>query len=53
MIITEQQILTLLRIAEHYCSMLHRHGEATSVEEIQSFLANINDQQSDELKKVK
>lgn len=50
MIISEKQILQLIRIADAYCSALHRFGEYKSVEVVQDLLATINDQQSEELK---
>jgi len=53
MIISEKQIMNLIRIAEGYCSALHRFGEYQSVQEIQDILATINDQQPEELKAVK
>jgi len=52
MIISEKQILQLIRIADAYCSTLHRFGEYKSVESIQDLLATINDQQSEELKEI-
>lgn len=52
MIISEKQIMQLIRIADAYCSALHRFGEYKSVEEVQNLLANINDQQSEELKVI-
>jgi len=53
MTISEKQILQLMRIAEAYCSALHRFGEYRGVETVQSLLATINDQQSEELKDIK
>ncbi len=50
MIISEKQILQLMRIAEGYCIALHRFGEYKVVEEIQNILVTISDQQSEELK---
>lgn len=50
MIISEKQIMQLMRIADGYCSALHRFGEYKQVEVIQNLLAEINDQQSEELK---
>jgi hypothetical protein len=52
MIISEQQILQLIRIADAYCSALHRFGEYKSLEEVQNLLITINDQQSEELKVI-
>lgn len=52
MIISEKQIMNLLRIAEAYCSSLHRFGEYKAVEMVQDLLATINDQQSEELKEI-
>lgn len=52
MIISEKQITQLLSIAEAYCATLHRFGEYKNVEEIQNLLAQISDQQSEELKEV-
>jgi hypothetical protein len=52
MIITQQQIMQLIRIADAYANALHRFGEYKSVEEIQGLLARINDQQSQELKTI-
>jgi hypothetical protein len=53
MIISEKQILQLMRIADGYCSALHRFGEYKQVEAVQNLLAEINDQQPEELKEVK
>lgn len=50
MIISEKQILQLIRIADGHCSALHRFGEYRAEEEVQNLLAAINDQQSEELK---
>lgn len=52
MIISEKQIMQLMRIADAYCSALHRFGEYKSVKEVQNLLATINDQQSEELKEI-
>jgi hypothetical protein len=52
MIISEKQILQLMRIADSYCSALHRFGEYKSVEEVQNLLATINDQQPEEPKVI-
>lgn len=52
MIISEKQILQLIRIADGYCAALHRFGEYKQVEVIQNLLAEINDQQPDELKDI-
>lgn len=52
MIISEKQILQLMRIAEAYCSALHRFGEYKTVDIVQDLLATINDQQSEELKDI-
>lgn len=52
MIISEKQIMQLIRIADGYCSALHKFGEYKQVELIQDLLATINDQQSEELKVI-
>lgn len=52
MIISEKQILNLMRIAEAYCGALHRFGEYKQVEQLQNVLAEINDQQSEQLKEI-
>ena len=52
MIISEKQILSLMRISECYSSALHKFGEYKGVEEIQNLLAIITDQQSTELKVI-
>lgn len=52
MIISEKQIMLLIRIAEGYCSALHRFGEYRQVEIFQDLLATISDQQSEELKVI-
>ena len=52
MIISERQIMQLIRIAEAFCHTIHRFGEYKSSEEIQGLLATINDQQSEELKVI-
>ncbi len=52
MIISEKQIMQLMRIADGYCSALHRFGEYKTVEEVQNLLATINDQQCEELKEI-
>lgn len=52
MIISEKQIMQLLRIAHSYCSVLHNFGEREQVELIQNLLAVINAQQSEELKVI-
>ena len=52
MIINEKQIMNLIRIADAYCSALHRFGEYKSVEQVQELLAEINDQQPEELKEI-
>lgn len=44
--------MQLIRIADAYCSALHRFGEYKAVEAVQDLLATINDQQSKELKVV-
>ena len=41
MIISEKQILSLMRISECYSSALHKFGEYKAVEEIQTLLAII------------
>ena len=53
MVISQKQIVQLMRIAEAYCSALHRFGEYKAVEGIQDLLATITDQQPEELKEVK
>lgn len=53
MIISEKQIMQLIRIAEGYCSMMHRLGEYKMVDNVQDILATISDQQSEELKEIK
>jgi len=53
MIISEKQILQLIRIADGYCSVMHRIGQYQLVEEVQNLLAIINDQQSDDLEEIK
>ena len=50
--ISEKQIMQLIRIAEGYCSALHKFGEYKQVEIIQELLATITDQQSEELKVI-
>ncbi len=50
--ISEKQIMQLIRIADAYCSALHRFGEYKAVEEVQNLLASINDQQPEELKEI-
>lgn len=52
MIISEKQILQLMRIAGDYCCVLHRFGEYKSLEELQNLLATINDQQSEKLREI-
>lgn len=52
MIISEKKIMQLIRIAEGYCSALHRFGEYKQVEIVQDLLATISDQQSEELKVI-
>ncbi len=53
MVISEKQIMLLIRIANAYCSVVRRFGEyKTDVEEVQNLLATINDQQSEELKVI-
>lgn len=52
MIISEKQIMQLMRIADGYCSALHMLGEYKEVEIVQNLLAEINDQQEEELKVV-
>ncbi len=52
MIINEKQILQLMRIADGYCNALHMFGEYKQVEDVQNLLAEINDQQSEELKVI-
>lgn len=52
MIISEKQIMQLIRIAEGYSIALHKFGEYKKVEIIQDLLAKITDQQSEELKVV-
>ncbi len=52
MVISEKQIIQLMRIAEGYCVALHKFGEYMLVQEIQTLLADISDQQSDELKEI-
>jgi hypothetical protein len=53
MIISEKQILTLIRLAEGYANALHRFGEYKTANELQGLLATINDQQSEALKEIK
>jgi hypothetical protein len=52
MIISENQIMKLMRVADAYCSALHRFGEYKAVEEVQNLLATINDQQSQVLQEI-
>lgn len=52
MIISDKQILQLIRIAEGYSHAIHRFGEYKQAEIIQDLLATINDQQSEELKVI-
>ncbi len=52
MIISEKQILQLMRIADGYCSALHKFGEHKTVAIVQDLLVTINDQQSEELKVI-
>lgn len=52
MIISQKQIMQLLRIADAYCGALHRFSQYKVAEEIQDLIATINDQQSDELKVI-
>lgn len=52
MIISEKQIMQLMRIADGYCSALHMLGEYKEVEIVQNLLAEINDQQEEQLKVV-
>jgi len=52
MIISEQQIMQLIRIAEGYCVALHRFGEYKQLDIIQDLLATITNQQSTELKEI-
>ena len=52
MIISEKQILQLIRIADGYCSAMHRFVEYKNVEIVQDLLATINDQQSEKLREI-
>lgn len=52
MIISEKQIIKLIRIADCYCSVLHKFGEYKDVIEIQEILMAISNQQSEELKEI-
>ncbi len=52
MIISEKQILKLIRIADGYCVAMHRFGEYKNVEIVQNLLETINNQQSKELKEI-
>ncbi len=52
MIISEKQIIQLLRIAEAYSATLHRFGQYKAVEEVQNLLATITNQQLDELREI-
>lgn len=52
MIISDKQVLQLIRIAEGCCNLMHVLGEYKQVEEVQNLLLQINDQQSEELKQV-
>lgn len=53
MIISEKQIMQLMTIAYAYIATMHRFGEYKAAEIIQGLLAEINDQQSEELKAYK
>lgn len=44
--------MQLIRIAEAFCSAMHRFGEYRNAESVQNLLATINDQQSEELKAI-
>lgn len=50
MIISEKQVLQLMRIAEAYCHAMHQLGQYKMANNIQEILVTINDQQSDEIK---
>lgn len=52
MIISEKQIMQLMTIANAYIATMHRVGEYSNAEIAQDLLANINDQQSEELKEI-
>ena len=50
--ISNKQIMQLVTIAHAYTSAMHRMGEYRNFEEVQTLLADINDQQSDELRDI-
>lgn len=52
MIISEKQILQLIRIAEGFSHMLHQVGQYKQSEVIQDLVFEINEQQSKELKAI-
>jgi len=52
MIISNKQIMQLITIAHSHIANMHIVGEYKRMNEIQDLLADINDQQSDELKEI-
>lgn len=52
MIISEKQIMQLITIANAYAANAQRFGEMKACDDVLNLLAEINDQQSAELKEI-